>query len=120
MYYYVFISQLSYKVQMRKLAFLIKKSNSIEQMKSFLFMKIKNKLAALSALQWSNHLIIPNNKLLNVTMYYLNMLDLEKLIAAQSITVYPKQTKKNMVTGQICSIKTLIYFVLIACIFIVL
>lgn len=77
MYYYVFISQLSYKVQMRKLAFSIKKSNSIEQMKSFLFTKIKNKLAALSALQWSNHLIIPNNKLLNVTMYYLNMLDLE-------------------------------------------
>lgn len=77
MYYYVFISQLSYKVQMRKLAFLIKKSNSTEQMKSFLFIKIKTKLAALSALQWSNHLIIPNNKLLNVTMYYLNMLDLE-------------------------------------------
>lgn len=51
MYYYVFISQLSYKVQMRKLAFLIKKSNSIEQMKSFLFIKIKNKLAALSVLQ---------------------------------------------------------------------
>lgn len=77
MYYYVFISQLSYKVQMRKLAFLIKKSNSIEQMKSFLFIKIKNKLAALSTLQWSNHLITPNNKLLNVTMYYLNMLDLQ-------------------------------------------
>lgn len=73
-YTWEFIESLYY---IKNTLYTIKKSNSTEDRWSPYSLKIKNKLAALSALQWSNHLIIPNNKLLNATMYYLKMLDPE-------------------------------------------